>query len=159
MRHAFFIFLVACGGSNQPATQPTTTNTAPAVPVHETVTTGTCRPRSPRLSRAGSQRGRQGDGRGASSREMLAFFGVAPGMKVAEIAAGPRLHHGVVARAVGDTGKVWAEQQVHRRSLAEKLGAKGSRRPSKERRARGSEFDNPFPPEAKKDLDAVSWRY
>ena len=96
MRHALFVFLVACGGSNQASTQaPTTTNGAQAVPAHETVTTVNVPPAIASIVAAAD---RSADDKamdaGRHPAETLAFFGVAPGMKVAEIGGGPRLHDG-----------------------------------------------------------------
>jgi predicted methyltransferase len=88
--------------------------------------------------------------------ELLAFFGVKPGMKVAEIFAGGGYTSELLARAVGKHGKVYAENN---KGILEKFAEK----PWSERLAKpvmknvvriDRELDDPFPPEAK-DLDAV----
>src|SRR5580765_7510360 len=110
MRHALFVFLVACGGSNQASTQqPTTTSNAQTVPAHETVATVNVPPAIAAIVAAPD---RTADDKamdaGRHPAETLAFFGVAPGMKVAEIAAGRGYTTELLARTVGDGGKVWA---------------------------------------------------
>ena len=86
----------------------------------------------------------------------LAFFGVQPGMKVAEIGAGLGYTSELLARVVGPTGKVYAQNSA---LILEKF-ANG---PWSERLTKpvlgnvvraDREFDDPFPPEAK-DLDIV----
>jgi len=89
----------------------------------------------------------------------LAFFGIRPGMKVAEIGAGGGYTSELLARVVGKTGKVYAQNSP---MILERF-ANG---PWTERLATPAlvslgnivrvdrEFDDPFPPEAK-DLDAV----
>jgi len=89
----------------------------------------------------------------------LAFFGIRPGMKVAEIGAGLGYTSELLARVVGPTGKVYAQNSP----MILDLFANG---PWTERLAKPAltslgnvvrldrEFDDPFPPEAKY-LDAV----
>ena len=86
----------------------------------------------------------------------LAFFGIRPGMKVAELGAGGGYTSELLARVVGPTGKVYAQNSP---MILEKF-ANG---PWTERLAKPAlanvvrsdrEFDDPFPPEAK-DLDVV----
>jgi len=86
----------------------------------------------------------------------FAFFGIQPGMKVGEIGAGLGYTSELLARIVGPTGKVYAQNSP----MILQLFANG---PWTERLAKPAlsnvvrvdrEFDEPFPPEAK-DLDAV----
>src|SRR5215831_10285426 len=44
---------------------------------------------------------------GRHPAEMLAFFGVSPGMRVADLGAGRGYTTELLARVVGETGKVW----------------------------------------------------
>jgi predicted methyltransferase len=93
---------------------------------------------------------------GRHPAEMLAFFRVAPGMKVAELGAGGGYTTELLARAVGPTGVVYAQNS---KFVLEKFAAK----PWGERLAKpvmkpvvrvDREFDDPLPPEAH-GLDAV----
>lgn len=93
---------------------------------------------------------------GRHPAEMLAFFGVAPGMKVAELGAGGGYTAELLARVVGPTGKVYGQnsqllldrfaQQPWSARLAKPVMANVVRldRP----------FDDPFPPDVE-GLDAV----
>jgi len=93
---------------------------------------------------------------GRHPAEMLAFFGIRPGMRVAEIGAGGGYTTELLARAVGPTGRVYGQNS---KFILERFAAK----PWSERLAKAvnavvvrvdREFDDPLPPEAK-DLDAV----
>lgn len=88
--------------------------------------------------------------------ELLTFFDVKPGMKVAELFAGGGYTTELLARAVGKRGVVYAENN---KFILERFAAK----PWAERLARAvaknvvrvdRELDDPLPPEAK-ELDAV----
>ncbi|HEU4730819.1 MAG TPA: hypothetical protein VFT22_23145, partial [Kofleriaceae bacterium] len=46
---------------------------------------------------------------GRKPGEVLAFFGIAPGQKVGELFAGPGYTTEIIARVVGDGGKVYAQ--------------------------------------------------
>jgi predicted methyltransferase len=87
--------------------------------------------------------------------ELLTFLGLTPGMHVAEILAGTGYTTELMARAVGPTGKVWAENPPAFLKFVEK--------PYKERLAKpvmknvireDLEVEAPLPPTAK-NLDAV----
>jgi predicted methyltransferase len=87
--------------------------------------------------------------------ELLAFLGLTPGMHVGEVVAGTGYTTELMARAVGPTGKVWAENPA---GFLKFVG-----QPYKERLAKpvmknvvraDLEIESPFPPEAK-NLDAV----
>ena len=93
---------------------------------------------------------------GRHPAEMLAFFGIRPGMRVAEIGAGGGYTTELLARAVGPTGRVYGQNS---KFVLERFAQK----PWTERLAKpvnavvtrvDREFDDPLPPEAK-DLDAV----
>ena len=88
--------------------------------------------------------------------ETLAFFGIAPGMKVAEIAAGGGYTTELLARTAGPKGAVYAQNSKF-------LLGKFLQKPWTERLARPAmkgvvrldrEFEEPLPPEAR-DLDVV----
>jgi predicted methyltransferase len=88
--------------------------------------------------------------------ELLAFLEVAPGLRMGEIGAGGGYTTELVARAVGERGRVFAENN---RLVLERFAAKpwGDRlqRPAMRNVVRvDREFDEPFPPEAR-DLDGV----
>jgi len=90
---------------------------------------------------------------------LLAFFGIRPGMRVAELGAGGGYTSELLARVVGSTGKVYAQNSAF---ILERF-ANG---PLTERLAKPElvklanivrsdrPFDDPLPPEVK-DLDAV----
>jgi predicted methyltransferase len=93
---------------------------------------------------------------GRKPAEVLAFFHVAPGQKIGELFASGGYTTEVMARVVGPTGKVFAEN-------TKELMDKFLRKPWSDRAAKpvmanvvGVErpLDDPFPPEAK-DLDLV----
>jgi len=90
------------------------------------------------------------------SGELLAFFGIAPGMRVAELGAGGGYTAELLARIVTSGGRVYAQNS---RFLLERFAEK----PLSERLAKPSlanvtrverSFDDPLPPDAK-ELDAV----
>jgi predicted methyltransferase len=88
--------------------------------------------------------------------ELLAFLEVAPGLRVGEIGAGGGYTTELVARAVGERGRVFAENN---RLVLERFAAKPwadrLQRPATRNVVRvDREFDDPFPPEAR-DLDVV----
>jgi predicted methyltransferase len=93
---------------------------------------------------------------GRRAEEVLAFLEVAPGAQMGEIGAGGGYTTELVARAAGDRGRVFAQNN---RFVLEKFAAKpwGDRL---ERRAMRNvvrvdrELDDPFPAEAR-DLDGV----
>ncbi|MDO9015998.1 MAG: SAM-dependent methyltransferase [Deltaproteobacteria bacterium] len=94
--------------------------------------------------------------RGRHPGEMLAFFRVAPGQRVADLFAGGGYTTELLARAVGPTGAVYSQnnafvlERFARGPWTERLA-----RPINARVVRVErEFDSPLPPEAR-DLDAV----
>jgi predicted methyltransferase len=93
---------------------------------------------------------------GRKPDQMLAFFGIQPGMKVAEIGAGGGYTTELLARVVGTAGKVYAQNSPF---ILEKFAnVPWTARLSKPILANvvraDREFDDPLPPEAT-DLDAV----
>ena len=146
---AVFVVGLACARNKSPqATRPPTVQhiTNPGVtPYIRRVVFEPNRPAADRVLDAG----RHAD-------ELLAFFEVSPGMTIGEIGAGGGYTTELVARAVGDSGRVFAQNN---RVVLGKFAAlpwserlKGSAMRKVVRVDR--ELDDPFPPEAR-NLDAV----
>ena len=93
---------------------------------------------------------------GRKPDQMLAFFGIAPGMKVAEIGAGGGYTTELLSRVVGQGGKVYGQNSPF--MLSKFANVPWTARLSKPALANvvraDREFDDPLPPEAT-DLDAV----
>ena len=93
---------------------------------------------------------------GRHPAEMLAFFEVSPGMRVAELAAGGGYTSELLARAVGPDGVVFGQnsrfilERFAEKPWTERLGTPAMKNVVRVDR----EFDDPLPPEAH-DLDAV----
>jgi predicted methyltransferase len=93
---------------------------------------------------------------GRHPAEMLAFFRIGPGMRVAELGAGGGYTTELLARAVGPDGRVFAQNpKLVLERFAEKPWSARLAKPVMANVVRvDREFDDPLPPEAK-DLDAV----
>src|SRR6188768_1023701 len=93
---------------------------------------------------------------GRRAEELLAFLDVAPGQRLGEIGAGGGYTTELVARGVGDRGRVYAENNrfVLERFAAKPWGDRLQRRAMRNVVRVDREFDDPFPPEAS-DLDGV----
>ncbi|WP_437987275.1 class I SAM-dependent methyltransferase [Sorangium sp. So ce117] len=93
---------------------------------------------------------------GRKPAETLAFFGIQPGMKVAELAAGGGYSAELLARAVGPGGVVYAQNnRFVLERFAEKPWSERLKKPVMKSVVRvDRELDDPLPPEAR-DLDAV----
>jgi len=157
-----FACLVAC--SNQPpAASPAEspnppTSVEPVAPVVPTLPTVPDYVRAAVDAADRSPEDRALDG-GRKPDLTLAFFGVRPGMKVAELGAGRGYTSELLARVVGPTGKVYAQN-------APMILQKFAEAPWSERLSKPAlvslgnivradrQFDDPLPPEAK-DLDVV----
>jgi SAM-dependent methyltransferase len=87
---------------------------------------------------------------------MLAFFGIKPGMRVAEIGAAGGYTSELLARTVGLTGVVYAQNSpaILKRFAEEPWSARLATPPMKNVVRVDREFDDPLPPEAR-NLDAV----
>jgi predicted methyltransferase len=93
---------------------------------------------------------------GRKPAELLAFSGVAPGMKVADLAAGGGYTTELLARMVGDTGTVYGQNTKFILGFAEKPWSERLAKPVMKRVVRiDSEFDEPLPSTVK-DLDLVT---
>jgi predicted methyltransferase len=94
--------------------------------------------------------------KGRHPGEMLAFFGIRAGMKVAELGAGGGYTAELLARAVGPSGKVWGQNSkfLLERFAEKPWSARLATPPMKNVIRVDREFDDPLPPEAT-NLDAV----
>ena len=145
--------LPACSHSAPPAstvpaagTAATPTESVPAIP--------------PYVTAAVNAEDRSADDKaldaGRKPAQLLAFFGIEPGMRVAEIGAGGGYTAELLARVVGPTGKVYAQNSPF---MLEKYAnvpwtARLSKPIMRNVVRADREFDDPLPPEAT-DLDAV----
>jgi predicted methyltransferase len=93
---------------------------------------------------------------GRKPDQMLSFFGIAPGMRVAEIAAGGGYTSELLARTVGPSGKVYGQNiKLFLQRFAEKPWSERLAKPVMANVVRvDREVDDPLPPDAK-NLDAV----
>lgn len=93
---------------------------------------------------------------GRKPAEVLAFFGVKPGMKIGELFAGGGYTTEVMARIVGDGGKIWAQNStdILDRFARKPWTARAAKPVMKNVVGVEKPIDDPFPPEAK-DLDLV----
>lgn len=93
---------------------------------------------------------------GRHPAELLAFFKIGPGMKVAEIGAGGGYTTELLARAVGSTGKVYGQNSKWLlERFAEKPWSERLAKPVAKNVVRlDREFDDPLPPEIE-NLDVV----
>lgn len=93
---------------------------------------------------------------GRKPGEVLAFFKIEPGQRVGELFAGAGLTSEIVARALGDSGKLYVQNtkevldKFARQPLADRLAKPGM----KNTVSLETPADAPFPPEVK-DLDSV----
>ena len=93
---------------------------------------------------------------GRKPAELLAFLGVRPGMKVADLAAGRGYTTELLARMVGDTGTVYGQNTKFILGFAEPEWSERLTRPVMKNVVRiDSELDAPLPPNVK-DLDLVA---
>ena len=157
--------LGACGGAaTAPATStsavPTTTPAAPAAPVasNEQHVKTVDVPAAVRAIVDAPDRDaddKKLDG-GRKPAELLAFAGLKPGMKVADLAAGGGYTTELLARAVGPTGVVYGQNSPFIvEKFADKPWSARLAKPVNKNVVKVTrEFDDPLPPEAK-DLDAV----
>jgi predicted methyltransferase len=159
-----FSILVGCGGASpepgSPATPPTAT--ASSAPV-----ASASAPPSTRLPNLTPYQGivdsaERDDAdkkldEGRHPAELLAFIGVKPGMHVAELGAGGGYMSELLARVVGPTGVVYAQNPSWLlQRYAEKPWSERLSKPVMKNVVRvDREFDDPFPKEAH-DLDAVT---
>lgn len=147
VRTIVVIGLVGCAGTKPPAatTPPVASGTVAVPDAIRAVVAAPDRSAADRALDAGRH-----------PAEMLAFFGIAPGMRVAEIGAGGGYTSELLARTVGPTGVVYAQNSpfVLKRFAEQPLSARLQTPPMANVVRVDREFDDPLPPEAR-NLDAV----
>lgn len=94
---------------------------------------------------------------GRNPKALLAFLDVQPGMRVGEIMAGGGYTAELLARAVGETGTVFAQNNkfILDRFAAKPWGERLAKPVMKHVVRVDRELEDPFPPEAKGTLDVV----
>ncbi|MFO0662195.1 MAG: SAM-dependent methyltransferase [Polyangiaceae bacterium] len=168
---ATFVACVALGACKQ-VSDPSSSTLAPSTSAHASQSTSPAAgskagaPReqtvvaSPWATEAVNAPDRSADDRaldeGRHPIEMLSFFGVTPGQRVAEIAAGGGYTAELLARVVHPEGKVYGvNSKWILERFAEKPWSERLKKPVMANVVRiDRDFDDPLPPEAK-DLDAV----
>lgn len=150
------LFLVACGGP--PAATAPTPTAAPRVatkgPEHVKVeATAEAKALVDAADRSDADKKLDA---GRHPAEMLSFYGVKPGMKVAELGAGGGYTAELLARAVAPSGVVYGHNSAFiLERFAEKPWAERLAKPVNKSVVKVTRpFDDPLPPEAR-ELDAV----
>ena len=134
----------ACGWTAKPA-KPSTVTVVGVSPAVLAVVDSPDRTEADRALDAGRHPG-----------ETLAFFGIVPGMRVAELGAGGGYTSELLARAVGPTGVVYGQnpRMILERFAEAPWSARLAKPVMKPTQRVDREFDDPLPPEAR-NLDAV----
>lgn len=153
------LFLAACGaeppiGPSVPPPAPLPTATAAAMPAVKAVAVPPAiQSLLDAVDRSDADRALD---KGRHPGEMLAFFGIRPAMKVAELGAGLGYTSELLARAVGPAGRVYGQNsRFILERFAEKPWSARLALPVMKNVIRvDREFDDPLPPEAT-GLDAV----
>ncbi|HEY5243110.1 MAG TPA: SAM-dependent methyltransferase [Polyangiaceae bacterium] len=173
------LLLAACGGSNAPSVPPQLVLPIPPgarmatascpktgepsiAPVQRPVTMrppATHVPVPPAVQALVDAADRSEDDKkldaGRHPGELLAFLGLKPGDRVAELGAGGGYTTELLARAVGPRGRVWGVNNAFIMKFAEKPWGERLKKPGLKNVVRvDKEFDAPLPPDAK-NLDAV----
>ena len=143
MRTSSLLLLTALVGLARPS--PATSGDAPATTASSQIVAAGDRSADDRALDAGRH-----------PAELLAFLGVRPGMRVAELGAGGGYTAELLARAVGDTGRVYAQNpKVFLERFAEGPWSERLKKPVMSRVVRvDREFEDPLPPDAR-NLDLV----
>jgi predicted methyltransferase len=151
------LILLGCGGA-QPAPQVAPTPSASAAPAPVSSPPADLRAAAQTVVAAADRTDadRALDA-GRKPAELLAFFGVAPGMKVADLAAGRGYTTELLARMVGDSGTVYGQNSKFILGFAEKEWSERLAKPVMKHVVRvDTELDEPLPPNVK-DLDLVTF--
>jgi len=162
---SLLLLVAACGASSTPSTPPaapsspaSAMSSTPAAPSDAKTVDHVDVP--PAIAAMVAAPDRSDDDKkldsGRHPAELLAFCGIAPGMRVGEIAAGGGYTTELLARAVAPSGVVYAENpKFVLERFAEKPWSARLAKPVDKAVVRSDrEPDDPFPPEAR-DLDAV----
>lgn len=151
------LILVGCGGA-QPVSNvaaspaPSAAATPPAVAT-ATEVRGPAQTVVAAADRSETDRALDG---GRKPAELLTFLGVAPGMRVADLAAGGGYTTELLARMVGETGSVYGQNTKFILGFAEKPWSERLTKPVMKHVVRiDTEFDEPLPADVK-DLDLVT---
>lgn len=144
------LFVVACG-SSQPSAKAPSTPVAPTV-IAKVEVTASLQAVVDAPDRAADDRALDA---GRHPGETLAFFGMAPGMRVADLAAGNGYTTELLARAVGPSGQVFSQNNKFVLGFANDGWTARLAKPALKNVVRVErELEDPLPTEAK-DLDAV----
>jgi len=142
------ILLAGCGGANAPTRSAPSDRAAASTSAAPSI-----RAAVDAADRSSTDRALDA---GRKPDQMLAFFGIQPGMRVAELGAGGGYTSELLSRVVGPKGKVYAQNSPF--ILERFANVPWTARLSKPILANvvrvDREFDDPLPPEAT-DLDAV----
>lgn len=163
------LLLTACGPAAPPAAAPAPIVATPVAPVASSSAAAPAAsapsvvadvPVTPAVLAAFKAADRSADDQaldaGRKADQMLSFFGIAPGMKVAEISAGGGYTAELLARVVGPQGVVYGQNAaLFLQKFAEKPWSERLAKPVMKNVVRvDREFNDPLPAEAK-NLDAV----
>ena len=151
------LFLVACAGARPQPYHEASTAPSAAPPAAPAASTTLARAPAQTVVAAAdrSETDRALDA-GRKPTELLAFTGVAPGMRVADLAAGRGYTAELLARVVGETGTVYGQNTKFILGFAEQEWSARLALPVMKHVVRvDTEFDEPLPPGIK-DLDLVT---
>jgi predicted methyltransferase len=159
------LFVSACEPASPPNTAPAATSTASAEAPAPNATPSSAPAAAPVVVPDAIRAVIDAPDRSADDRaldagrhpgELLAFFGITSGMKVAELGAGGGYTAELLARAVGPTGKVYGQNsKLLLERFAEKPWSERLAKPVMKNVVRvDRDFDDPLPPEAQ-NIDVV----
>ena len=151
------LILIGCGGA-QPASNvaPPPSPSAVATPAPAASATEVRGPAQTVVAAADRSEADRALDAGRKPAELLTFLAVAPGMRVADLAAGGGYTTELLARMVGDTGTVYGQNTKFILGFAEKPWSERLTKPVMKHVVRiDSEFDEPLPADVK-NLDLVT---
>lgn len=151
------LILAGCGGAQPAANVAPAPSPSAAAPVATSASNAEVRGLAQSVVAAAdrSEADRALDA-GRKPAELLSFLGVAPGMRVADLAAGGGYTTELLARMVGETGTVYGQNTKFILGFAEKPWSERLTKPVMKHVVRiDSEFDEPLPADVK-NLDLVT---